>query len=169
MKPNIIIKYPKRVSNTTYNQAQKIYLKYFKEIYYSMSLAENNLIATKYPKSIAIIYDYKKVIGSTELIPTNKKIMREFLDLKIGEQELFTGSMMLEKNEINSLYICFAVIEKEYREKGIITQSITYQINEIKKKHKINNLFVWPYSKGGLNLSKKIAKNFNTKLYIRKD
>ncbi|GEM_PF-6973530 len=169
MTAHIIVKYPKRINKTTYNQTQKIYLKYFKEIYYSMSLAETNLIATKYPKSIAIIYDSKKVIGSIELIPTNKKIMNKFLALKIGEQELFTGSMKLEKNEINSLYICFAVIEKKYRHKGIILKSIIYSINHILKTYEINHLFVWPYSEEGLNLAKKIAKHFNKKLYIRKD
>jgi len=95
--------------------------------------------------------------------------MNQFLNSKIGEQELFTRSMILEEKEINSLYICFAVIEKEYRKKGIVSQSITYQINEIKKDHKIKDLFVWPYSEAGLKSAKEIAKHFNTKLYVRND
>lgn len=51
MTSNIIVKYPKKVSKITFNQAQKIYFKYFKDknkiLDYNMSLLEMNKIISK--------------------------------------------------------------------------------------------------------------------------
>ena len=98
------------------------------------------------------------------LIPTTTALMQDFLENKINEQQL------LDKTPVNaeyrSIYLCSALVLPEYRKKGIAKKLTIEAIEKIKKEHPVECLFVWPFSKEGELLAKRIAEE--TTLLLKK-
>jgi predicted GNAT family acetyltransferase len=90
------------------------------------------------------------------LIPTTEKLMQEFLENKIGEKQLLENTSAKEK--FTAIYLCSAMVLEEYRGKGIARKLTLQAIEEIRRQHPVQNLFVWPFSKEGETLANSIAK-----------
>lgn len=111
-----------------------------------------------------IIKDGSNVIGSTYIILTSRKLMKDFLDNEINERELLLKSR--ELNKFDCAYFCSAFIFPEYRRKGIIYNSTSLLLEKIKNKKPI--IFGWTFSEAGSNSIKKTAKEFNLKYFEKK-
>ena len=107
-----------------------------------------------------------KIIGFSFAIPTNKKIMNMFLNSKITERELFEKVKTSEIQDIpEAIYLCSAVIKKEYQQKGLAITAFTKTIGNILSSSKEKPvLFYEPYSIEGDKLAKKIAITTHLKL-----
>ncbi|MBI3509717.1 MAG: hypothetical protein HY064_03565 [Bacteroidetes bacterium] len=99
------------------------------------------------------------------IIPTTEKIMNEFLNGKISEQELFDKTFPGEKYE--AIYLCSATVLPEHRKKGLALMHTLRAINEIRKDHPVKFLFVWPFTNEGKLLAEKIAERTNLELKIK--
>lgn len=99
------------------------------------------------------------------LIPTTSELMYAFVMGTISEKELF------EKTPTNAsydaLYLCSALVLEEYRRQGIVYDLATTAIEAMRKDHPLETLFVWPFSREGLNAAKKIAGQFDLPLLVR--
>jgi ribosomal protein S18 acetylase RimI-like enzyme len=100
------------------------------------------------------------------VIPTTKKLMDGFLEGKISERDLYELTPLDGKYE--TLYLCSAMVLKEYRRKGLARDLTLNAIRSIQNDHPINCLFVWTFSKEGLEGSKAIAKRAGLPLHIKK-
>lgn len=86
-----------------------------------ISFKEFSQILNKFPNSHSIIRDNNEIIGETWIIPTNKKIMFEFLENKINEKQLIIKSVKkVSVNNFETIYIFYSAILKNYRQKGLI-------------------------------------------------
>jgi hypothetical protein len=81
------------------------------------------------------------------LLPTTSKVMNQFLEGKISELELFEQTPLNETYD--SVYLCSAMVLKEYRRKGITRKLVLDSMEQIRKDHPIKYLFVWSFSKEG--------------------
>ena len=89
------------------------------------------------------------------MIPTSLDLMNTFLGRKITEQELF--DLTHPGMTYEAIYLCSAMVLKEYRRKGIAKQLAIKAIEAIKSEHPIKTLFVWPFSREGDALAEVIA------------
>lgn len=89
------------------------------------------------------------------VIPTTTALMQQFLEKKITEKMLYERTPFHTKYE--AIYLCSAMVLDEYRGKGIATRLTVEAVNAIAKEHPIKALFVWPFSKEGDQLAKKIS------------
>lgn len=99
------------------------------------------------------------------VIPTTKELMDQFLDKSINERELFEKTQAGGAYE--AVYLCSALVLEEYRGKGIIKSLAIKAIDEIKKDHPIESLFVWPFTEEGDTAAKKISRLVKLPLYKR--
>lgn len=156
-----------------YKELEKIYHKTFTKknefTETNFDLKNCNKIIQKFPNSFAIIRDDKKIIGQTWIIPTNKKIMTEFLENKIKEQDMILKSVKkVSLNDFDCIYIFFSGILKEYRRQGFIFKARKKILNHFLKFNKKVKLFAWPYSKAGENLAIKTSEEYKLPLIIKK-
>lgn len=128
-----------------------------------------NKIIKKFPNSSALIKDKGVSIGQTWIVPTNKKIMTEFLENKIKEQEMILKSVKkVSLNNFDCIYIFYSGILKEYRRQGLSFKAIKRIFNQFLKFNKKVTLFAWAYSKAGENMAIKTAEEYNLLLIIKK-
>ena len=147
------------------------------EEYFGMNTDSNQIPASmenvkwinkNIPDCVNVIKNDGKIIGFTFIVPGNKKIMNDFLDEKINENELFE---MVKSNisydNFYTIYLCSAFIKNEFRRKNLalngFIKSIDKLLGKVKKKP---ILFIWAYTKEGERLGEKIAKI--TKLKLKK-
>lgn len=90
------------------------------------------------------------------LIPTTDELMEGFLENRISEKELYEQTPLNAK--YNALYLCSAMVLKEYRRKGIAKQLTLDAIAEIRKDHPIETLFAWTFSNEGLLTAEALAR-----------
>ncbi|HWY97716.1 MAG TPA: GNAT family N-acetyltransferase, partial [Bacteroidia bacterium] len=81
--------------------------------------------------------------------------MNKFLDCQISEKQLFEQTPL--KGPYDAIYLCSAMVLKEYRNKGIAIKLTLDAIENIRKEHPIKALFVWAFSKEGDSLAEKIS------------
>ncbi len=96
------------------------------------------------------------------LIPTTTELMNQFLENRITEKELYELTPL--NTTYASLYLCSALVLEEYRGKGLAKKLTIQAIENIKKDHPIESLFVWPFSKEGEWLAQKVASATNLPL-----
>ena len=90
------------------------------------------------------------------VIPTTLDLMNRFLSKEISERELLDFTPLDVKYE--SIYLCSALVLQEYRRKGIARQLTLSAINDIRKDHSVESLFVWTFSEEGGLSAEKIAE-----------
>jgi|ERR1019366_1551053 ribosomal protein S18 acetylase RimI-like enzyme len=81
------------------------------------------------------------------IFPTTSELMQRFLKNEISEKELFSLTPLHTKYD--ALYLCSALVLKEYRRKGIAKTLTLKAIDNIRKDHPIKSLFVWAHTKEG--------------------
>lgn len=99
------------------------------------------------------------------LIPTSSDLMHRFLAHEISERELFDLTPL--HASYDALYLCSAMVLEEYRRRGIIRQLALKAIEEIRKDHPIQSLFVWSFTKEGDMASEALAKAVSLPLLKR--
>ena len=99
------------------------------------------------------------------LIPTTTELMNRFLKLEISEKELLDRTPM--NVQYDGLYLCSAMVLEEYRRKGIAKRLTLDAIENIRKDHPLKALFVWTFSKEGLEGSEALARLTGLPLYRR--
>jgi hypothetical protein len=129
-----------------------------------------NNILKKFPKSSALIKDKGKIIGQTWIVPTNRKIMLEFLENKINEQEMILKSLKkINLKNFDTIYLFYSAILKKYRRKGVIFKATKKILNNYLKINKNVIFFAWPYSKAGEKFSIKTSEIYKKTLIIKKN
>lgn len=99
------------------------------------------------------------------LIPTTAALMNEFLENKISEKELFERTPVGGKYE--SIYLCSAMLLEEFRHRGIAGRLTLDAIVQIRSRHDISKLFVWPFSEEGKKSALAIAEKSGLPLLLR--
>lgn len=110
-------------------------------------------------------YDGHGPVAWVLLIPTTAELMNRFLKLEISERELLDLTPMNVKYD--ALYLCSAMVLKEYRRKGIAKKLTLEAVEKIRKDHPLKALFVWTFSKEGLEGSEALAGLTGLPLYKR--
>lgn len=98
-------------------------------------------------------------------IPTTKAIMNQFLSGEISENMILQLTQPGTKFE--AVYLCSATVLHEYRNKGLATKLTLDAIAAIKVENPIAELFVWPFTKEGETLARKIAAKAGLPLLIK--
>jgi hypothetical protein len=99
------------------------------------------------------------------VIPTSIELMNLFISKKISEKELFEKTEPGKKYE--ALYLCSAMVLKEFRGKGIAKRLTLEAIRSIQKDHPLKSLFVWPFSDEGDHLAETISNSCGLPLLKR--
>lgn len=99
------------------------------------------------------------------VIPTTRELMNQFLDHTITEREL--DELTPLNTTYETLYLCSAMVLEEYRRRGITKRLALKAIEDIRKDHPIEALFVWTFSNEGLIGSQALAHLLALPLYQR--
>jgi len=99
------------------------------------------------------------------LIPTTLDLMRSFVQGNISEKDLF--AMTMPGKQYDAIYLCSAMVLKEYRRKGVAKRLTLAAIDSIREDHPVQALFVWAFSKAGDIGSEKMAVLTALPLYKR--
>lgn len=120
---------------------------------------------------INIIRFKEKIIGFSFTMPTTKKLMNSFISGKINERELFEKIKQEKIQQFpEAIYLCSAVIKKEFRRKGLVKEAFLKSLNKIiSNSNKRPILFYESYSAEGNSLAKKIADLIGLTLKSRKE
>ena len=103
-----------------------------------------------HPKAPTYLLNKKGgLMGWVVVVPTNKKLAGNFLNLKISEKELFEKTKPLKK--YSAIYLCSAIVLPRYRRKGYATEMFIKAINNIPKEKNVL-FFYWPFNKSGKKL-----------------
>ena len=122
-------------------------------------------LSLKFPKSINVILDNNKFIGFSLFLPCNKKLMHLFLEQKITEEKLVSEILKkINLKNFSTIYLCSSYIDKEYRGKGIATDTFIKSLKYYKKINKDTILFAWDVSDLGLHQDIKISKKLKLRL-----
>ena len=106
-----------------------------------------------------IKYD-NKIIGSTFVVPCNRKLMEKFLSGKINENQLFEMiKKELNLSNFDSIYLASAFIKQEFRGRGLAVKGFVKSIKKLIGNKKVKpTLFYWGYSVEGKKLARKVAE-----------
>jgi hypothetical protein len=99
------------------------------------------------------------------VIPTTAELMNHFLKNQLTERELLERTPIAVHH--NAIYLCSVTTLPEASGKGKTFQLCMQTIHEIMQTHPIQYLFVWPFTKAGEALAKKIAHASHLKLLIK--
>jgi GNAT superfamily N-acetyltransferase len=100
-----------------------------------------------HPSSVSEYDDGNGPVAWILIIPTTHQIMKEFLEKKISEKELFDRTPIGIKYD--ALYLCSAMVLEEYRRKGVAKRLTLEAVSRIRESHPIKYLFVWAFSEAG--------------------
>jgi len=120
-----------------------------------------------HPATVSEYDDGNGPVAWVLLIPTTLDLMNRFLEKKISEKELFDLTPLDSKYE--ALYLCSALVLKEYRRQGIAKRLALKAIESIRKDHPLKALFSWAFSKEGDLGSEALARFLALPLYKRVD
>lgn len=118
-----------------------------------------------HPATVSEYDDGKGPVAWLLVIPTSTELMNRFLKCEISEKELFELTPIDITYE--AVYLCSALVLKEYRRKGITRQFAISAIESIRKDHPLKALFVWPFSIEGDLASEDIARQVSLPLFRR--
>jgi ribosomal protein S18 acetylase RimI-like enzyme len=109
-----------------------------------------------HPSTISEYNDGNGPVAWVLVIPTTIDLMKKFLESSITEKELFEQTPT--DAQFEALYLCSALVLKEYRRKGIVRELTISAINTIRKDHPLKTLFVWSFSKEGDLTAETVAR-----------
>jgi len=109
-----------------------------------------------HPATVSEFDDGNGPVAWILLIPTTTELMNQFIEGSISEKQLYELTPLDTKYE--TLYLCSAMVLKEYRRKGIAKRLTISAVEAIRKDHPIKSLFVWTFSKEGLLAAQALAR-----------
>lgn len=119
-----------------------------------------------HPATVSEYDDGNGPVAWIILIPTTLELMKQFLQKKISEKELYELTPMNTSYE--TLYLCSALVLSEYRRKGIAKKLILQAIEKIRSNHSLKYLFAWTFSTEGELGAEEIARITSLCLFKRK-
>lgn len=120
-----------------------------------------------HPATVSEYDDGNGPVAWILLIPTTTELMNQFIEGSISEKELYELTPLNTKYD--TLYLCSAMVLKEYRRKGIAKRLTLKAMEYICKDHPIKSLFVWTFSKEGLLSAEALARETALPLFHRND
>ena len=102
------------------------------------------------------------------IFPTSSDLANKFVGGKSTERELFDKTLELNPTQLNTVYLCSALVLPEFRKNMIAFTTTIQAIEGMKNNLPIHQLLVWPFSHEGEQLAKKIAKASQLPLLIKK-
>lgn len=99
------------------------------------------------------------------MIPTSEKTMELFLNDKISESDIL--NLSVDKINVDSIYLCSALVLPEFRKKGIAKQLSIDAIKKMQFSFPIKTLYAWPFSEDGKNLANSIAVEVDLPLKLK--
>jgi hypothetical protein len=127
--------------------------------------AQRKKLAQIHPATLSQVANEDGPLIWVLLIPTTKDIMEAFISGKISEKELLAQTKV--DDPYDCIYLCSASTLPEARGKGQTKAVCINAIKEISKEHKIDTLFVWPFSEEGGKLAEKIARELGLPLKVK--
>ncbi|MFL5763391.1 MAG: GNAT family N-acetyltransferase [Bacteroidia bacterium] len=118
-----------------------------------------------HPAAVSEESDENGPIAWILIIPTTLSLMKDFLDKKISEKELYDRTPLNEKYE--AIYLCSGIVLPEYRRKGIAKRLTLHAIAEMSKQHTFKAIFEWPFTSEGNSGAESIARELSLPLYKR--
>ena len=122
------------------------------------------------PECMNIIRDDDNFIGFTLIIPSTRELMDNFINKEINENDLWLAAKnrKVTLDNFSAIYLCSAIIDKNYRRRGLSSNGFVKSIRKlIGKKNVKPILFYWAYSNEGKLVADKVAKILNLKLEKR--
>ena len=98
------------------------------------------------------------------VLPTTKELAHMFVDGKITEKQLL--EITTPQDVYSAIYLCAVVTVPEYRRRGLGRKLFKAAVDKIEKTQDYI-LFAWPVGEGGLELVRKVAKDFDREIIIR--
>jgi hypothetical protein len=125
----------------------------------------------KNAKDYSNVIKYKgNTIGFIFMLPSNKSIMKQFLERNITEARFFDKIKKIKWIGCpEAIYLCAGFIKPKFRRKGLVFTATIKSLNKITEnlKHK-PTLFYWAYTKEGEKFAEKVASVTGLKLLKRK-
>ena len=92
------------------------------------------------------------------IFPTSLILAKEFVGGKSTERELFDKTLELNPAQLDTVYLCSALVLPEFRKNKIAFNTTVQAIESMKNNLSIQHVLVWPFSQEGEKLAKKIAE-----------
>jgi hypothetical protein len=124
-----------------------------------------DLLKKIHPSTISEIANANGPIAWVLVIPTTRRLMKEFISKKINENQLLHNTPLGSKYD--AVYLCSALVLPEERGKGLAKRLAIESITSIRKKHPVKFLFYWGFSIEGKKLAASIAKECSLPIYTR--
>jgi len=118
-----------------------------------------------HPASVGEYNEGEGPIAWVLVLPTTILLMNQFIEGKINEKQLFYQTPLQIPYE--AIYLCSAMVLDEYRRQGIAKRLTLDAINSIRKDHKIQCLFYWPFTKEGDLAAKSLEEACELPLLLR--
>jgi GNAT superfamily N-acetyltransferase len=99
------------------------------------------------------------------VIPTSTDVMYRFLDATINERQVLEQTLPGMRYE--ALYLCSALVLPEYRTHGIAKEAALESLKAIRRKHPIQALYYWAFSREGELLAESVAREAHLPLFKR--
>lgn len=109
-----------------------------------------------HPATVSEYDDGNGSVAWVLVIPTTLDLMDQFIDNRISEKELY--DLTPPDIAYEALYLCAALVLKEYRGKGIAKQLTLNAVENIRKDHPLKSLFIWVFTQEGDSLSETISQ-----------
>jgi ribosomal protein S18 acetylase RimI-like enzyme len=119
-----------------------------------------------HPATVCEENDANGPIAWVLLIPTMLELMRDFVQGRITEQQLYDRTPM--GGPYQAVYLCSGMVLPEHQRKGLATRMTLEALDHMRKDHPIEALFVWTFSEAGLASAKVIAAAAGLSLLERK-
>ncbi len=120
-----------------------------------------------HPSTLSELADSNGPLIWVLLIPTLKEVMHEFLKGAISEKEMLKNTKVGEI--YNCIYLCSVTSLPEARGKGLSKKVCMDAISKICSDYPIDTLFVWPFTKEGAELAKKLALQSKLDLLFKEE
>lgn len=116
-----------------------------------------------------VVRDGEEIIGFSLIIPSNHKILDDFVSNKINEREMFERTKNLNiYRDVDALYLASAFIKEKYRGKGFSQQAQTKVIQKVSRMiGKKPVLYFWGYSEKGKKSCLAVAKTLGLNIKER--
>jgi GNAT superfamily N-acetyltransferase len=118
-----------------------------------------------HPATVSEFSDERGPVAWLLVIPTTLDLMNRFLAMEISEKQMF--ELTQAGTNYEALYLCSALVLEEYRRKGIIKRLAFKAIEEIRRDHPIQSLFVWAFSREGDKASDTVSSLIGLPLFKR--
>lgn len=122
-------------------------------------------LAELHPAAVSEVADENGPIAWVLLIPTTADLMEEFLTGRLTEQELYQRTPTSASYE--AVYLCSAMVLEEHRRNGLAKRMTLEALTWMRKEHRIQTLFCWPFTEEGVALAQTLAAGHGLPLRMR--